>query len=383
MSDSGHQMGRTGESLRINPKEERVTEKNVVLVTGVAGYWGSQVAARLMNGTGYHVIGLDREKPAGQIGALDFIKADVRNALLLDLLKVEQVDTICHLAFVETKRPSEAAFDLNVMGTTNLLRACADAGVRKVVLKSSTAVYGARPGNSAFLTEDHALRGSKHTGTIRDRVEIEKFCNSLHWQAPGLMLTVLRFANIVGPAADTPMTQFLREPWIPSLLGFDPRMQIIHEADAIEALVHAVNRDTPGVFNVAAEDILPLNKIRGLAGKPSVAVFHPFAYWGMGRQGGAGRRLKRHMPFEPDYLRYPYVADLRSMRQILGFEPRYTAEETLREFAEHYHGERYVTGPIGMAREEESLRAVIEQRQRAKEQEATTASSVEGGEEDE
>jgi UDP-glucose 4-epimerase len=360
-----------------------VTEKRVVLVTGVAGYWGSRVAPRLINETGNHVLGIDREMPAKEIRDLDFVKADVRNALLSDLLETEEVDTVCHLAFVESSHPSEAAFDLNVMGTVNLLRACADARVRKVVLKSSTAVYGARPSNSAFLTEGHALRGSKRIGTIRDLVEIEKFCNGFRWQAPGLMLTILRFANIVGPTADTPMTHFLRDPWVPSLLGFDPRMQIIHEQDVIEALVHAVNQDAPGVFNIAAEDVFPLNKLRGLAGKPPTSVLHPFAYWGMGSRGGVGRRLKQHMPFEPDYLRYPYVADLRAMRQSLGFEPRYAAEETLCEFAERYHADRDVAGPISVSREEEQLRSVIEQRRQAGEQQATTTSGAQEGEEDE
>jgi len=360
-----------------------VTEKRVVLVTGVAGYWGSRVAARLIDETGNHVLGLDTEMPAKGIRDLDFVKADVRTALLADLLKAEEVDTVCHLAFVESGQPSEAAFDLNVMGTANLLRACADAGVRKVVLKSSTAVYGARPGNSAFLTEEHALRGSKRTGTIRDLVEIEKYCDGLRWQAPGLMLTILRFANIVGPTADTPMTRFLRDPWLPGLLGFDPRMQIIHEEDVIEALIHAVERDAPGVFNVAAEDVFPLNKLRGLAGKPPTSILHPFAYWGMRSRGVVGRRLKRRMPIEPDYLRYPYVADLRSMRGTLGFEPRYTAEETLCEFAERYYGDCDVAGPISMAHEEDRLQKVIEQRRRAREQQATTTSSAQEGQEDE
>jgi UDP-glucose 4-epimerase len=360
-----------------------VTEKRVVLVTGVAGYWGSRVASRLIEGTGNHILGLDREMPVKEVRGLDFIKADVRNALLSDLLKAEEVDTVCHLAFVESGRPSEAAFDLNVMGTVNLLRACAGAGVRKVILKSSTAVYGARPSNSAFLTEEHALRGSKRTGTIRDLVEIEKFCNGLRWQEPELMLTILRFANIVGPTVDTPMTRFLRDPRMPTLLGFDPRMQIIHEEDVIEALVHAVNQYAPGVFNIAAEDVFPLNKLRGLAGKPPTSVLHPFAYWGLRSRGGIGRRLRRHMPFEPDYLRYPYVADLRSMRQSLGFEPRYSAEEILREFAESTHADRAVAGPISVAREEERLRGVIEQRRRAREQQAATTSTAQEGEKDE
>lgn len=336
-----------------------MTKEKVVLVTGVASYWGFHVAARLTGETDYHVIGLDAEKPTKEIEDLDFVQADVRNPLLVDLLRVEKVDTVCHLAFVETLRPSEKAFDLNVMGTTKVLGACAEAGIRKVVLKSSTAVYGARPTNSAFLTENHALRGSKRYGTSRYLVEIEAFCSGYCRQAPEILLTILRFPSIVGPTADTPMTHLLKERLAPTLMGFDPMMQVIHEDDVVAAIVHAVRNDVPGIFNVAATDTLPLSKIRGLAGKPRISIFHPFAYWG-GKLPDIG--LNHYLPIEPDYLRYPWVGDLTRMCDELGFEPRYTADETLREFAEQWRLGRYRTGSISLAHDEERLRETIERR---------------------
>jgi UDP-glucose 4-epimerase len=360
-----------------------VTEKRVLLVTGVAGFWGSRVAARLTSEPCYHVIGLDRQRPEQAIQALDFVPADVRNPLLAELLVQEGVDTVCHLAFVETTQPQEGAYDLNVVGTSKLLEACAEAQVRKVVLKSTAAIYGARPSNSAFLGEDQALRGSRTWGTIRDLIDIEKFCQGFRRQAPDTKITTLRFANIVGPTADTPMTRFLKDPQTPSLLGFDPRMQIIHEDDVVEALVHAIKEDVVGVFNVAAEDVLPLNKIRGLASKPPIAILHMLAYWGMALRGEASQRVKQHLPLEPDYLRYPWVADLRRMQEELGFEPHYTAEETVRQFAELSHMGRHALGPASMAREEEQLRAILDQRRRSCEQQDLPAVSTEEGTEDE
>jgi UDP-glucose 4-epimerase len=360
-----------------------MADKQIVLVTGVAKYWGSRVAAGLAIEPDYHVIGLDLERPKDEIKGLDFVQADIRNPLLPELLASEGVDTVCHLAFVETVRPSEVAFGMNVMGTAKLLGACAEAGVRKVVVKSSTAVYGARPSNSAFLAEDHALRGSQHRGTIRDLIEIEKICSGFRHQEPDVLLTILRFPGIVGPTADTPMTRFLREPAAPTLLGFDPLMQLIHEDDVLAALIHAVANDAAGVFNVAAEDVLPLNRIRGLAGKLPVSVFHPVAYWGSRLLGRAGLQADRYMPIELDYLRYPWVADLARMRQELDFAPRYTAEESVREFAERHRARYYEPDSIGVARDAERLRATIEQRRQAREQEAGTAASGEEGGQDE
>ena len=264
----------------------------------MAGYWGSRIAARLASEPGYDVIGLDTEPPAEEIKGLDFVQADIHSQLLAELLQAEGVDTVCHLAFVDTARPHEATFELNVIGTTRVLGACTQAGVRKVVLKSSTAVYGARPSNPAFLTEEHSLRGSRRWGTVRDLVEIETFCHSVRHQHPDITLTILRFPSIVGPTADTPMTRFLLEPAALSLLGFDPMMQLIHEDDVV-ALLHAVKEDVPGAFNIAATDALPLSRIRGLVGKLPFSVLHMCANWSVSLLGTALLGVKRYLPIDP------------------------------------------------------------------------------------
>lgn len=347
-----------------------MTEEKVVLVAGVASYWGRRVAIRLLEEPGLHVVGLDGERPDPEIPGLDFVQADVRNPSLADLFESERVDTVCHLAFVETTRPSEPAFDLNVLGTMNVFGSCAQAGVRKIVFKSSTAVYGAHPSNSAFLSEDHPLRGNRSYGIANSLVKIESFCNDFRRKAPEIVLTTLRFASIVGLEADTPMTRFLRGPWTPVLLGFDPRMQLIHEDDVVGALAHAVLNDVPGVFNVAAEEILPLMKILSLSATLPIPILHPLAYWGINLLGGVGSRLADYIPIDLDYIRYPWVADLSKMQEELGYSPTYTAEEALREFASQKRLSRYLPESAALAYDEERLRATIERRRRARERQA-------------
>jgi UDP-glucose 4-epimerase len=349
-----------------------MTQK-VVLVTGVAGYWGARVAGQLAAERGLHVIGLDTDPPARDIQDLDFIQADIRNPLLVELLKSENVHTVCHLTFVENARPSEAAFDLNVMGAMKVMGACVQAGVRKIVLRSSTAVYGARPENSAFLAEDAPLNGSRRYGYTRDLVEIEAFCNGLRRQSPETTLTVLRFPGILGPACDTPMTSFLQAVQAPVLFGFDPMMQIIHESDVIGALVHAALNDAPGVFNIAAEGALPLSKLMALAGKVAVPVLHLLAYW----TGPLGSN--RLAPIEWDYLRYPWVGDLARMRSEFGFAPRYAAAEALREFAARQRVRQYMPDSAALTFDEERLRDTIALRQRARAA-STPAASIHEGE---
>jgi UDP-glucose 4-epimerase len=345
-----------------------MSEPKTVLVTGVGGYWGSRVAARLSVVSGLEILGIDATPPKAPIKGLDFIQADIRNPLLAELLRDERVDAICHLAFHESERPNEAAFDYNVMGTMKVFGAAAEAGVTKIVVRSSTMVYGATPGNPAFMTEERPLPTQTHIGTVRDLQEIESFCNGLRGQYPNIVLTVLRFPSIVGPTIQTPFTRFLGSRLTPFLMGFDPQMQLIHEEDVVEALALAVLLDAPGVFNVAAEGVLPLSKVMALAGKPvALPVFHLAAYWGNPLLGAAGMPVSRIWPLDLDYMRYPWVGDLTRMRTVLGFTPRYSAQAALAEFAGRKEIKRFGSETSSLAYDEERLRDTIDRRRQARE----------------
>lgn len=343
-------------------------KRRIVAISGVSGYWGSEVARQLAENPELHVIGIDKEKPQVEIEELDFIQADIRNPLLTELLKNEQVNTFCHLAFTDSYRPNEASFDSNVMGTVKVFGACVEAGVRKIILKSSTQVYGARPTNPGFLTEDSPLRGSRRYGYIRDMVEIEAFCNGFRRQHPQVNLTILRFPNIIGPDVDSPMTTFLSDPTTPILLGFDPMLQFIHQQDVINSLVHVILADHPGVFNVAADGLLPLLRVLGMIGKLPIPVVHLLSYWSFNIVGASAHRF---WPIDPDYLRYRWVADTARMRQLLEFLPFYTAEEALREYAGELRTRKYLPEEVDLAYDEERLRDTIERRKRRREAEET------------
>jgi UDP-glucose 4-epimerase len=294
-------------------------DKRVIVITGIRGYWGKRLARRLLDNDDLHLIGLDTEPE--KIEGINFIQADLGNPLLANLLAAESVDTVCHLDFMPARRPTPAAFNHNVVGTIKLLGACARAGVSQVIIKSSSAAYGARPENPAFLSEDYPLGGSMRLGAIRDLIEIETFCQNFVRQAPDVHVTVLRFAHIIGPTVDSPMAQFLKDQFAPVLLGFDPMMQLIHEDDVLDAFAHAILNGRPGIYNIAAGDLLPLWRLTALAGKVSLPIFHPLAY--------AAFRQGRHMPVYPDYLRYPCVVDTTAMANRLDFRPQFSAYEAI------------------------------------------------------
>ena len=307
-----------------------MTEPQVILITGAAGYWGRRLAQRLLAEPGVRVVGIDREPPPAtpSLPGITYIQNDLRQPNLADTLTAAGVDAVCHLNFRPTQTHTEAAFDFNVMGTINLFGACAQAGVRKIVVMSSAAVYGAHHDNPAFLRETHPLRGSRQYGTVRYQIEIEHFCRKFHHTDPAARITVLRFANIIGPTADTPMTRFLREAGAPVLLGFDPMLQFIHEDDVVEALAHAALSEAMGVFNVAAPPPLPLTRALALAQKIPLVLPHTLAYWA----ATLAPDLERYAPLPLDYVRYRWVTDTEKMSQELGFTPAVPADEALRAF---------------------------------------------------
>jgi UDP-glucose 4-epimerase len=331
-------------------------QPRVVAITGVAGHWGSRLARRLLDEPGYQVIGVDVKQPERSVEGLDFVLADVRNPALADLFRGERVDTLCHLKLKEVIPASDASYEANVGGTTKVLQACARAGVRQVVFKSSTTVYGANPTNSAFLPESHPLRGSRRYAYNRHLVEIEGFLATFSQQHPEVGLAVLRFANIVGPTADTPMSRAVRSHWAVRPMGFDPLMQVIHEDDVVEALAFAVFNGVQGVFNVAAEGLLPLNRIMAMTRTLPVPILQRLAEWGVRRK----EELRDHLPIELDYLRYRWVADLTKMREEMGFSPRLAADEAVRAMVGPAEGDG--AAPDGPGLSEEQLQAAIEAR---------------------
>ena len=293
-----------------------------LLISGVSSYWGQRVAARiaaepLHADSGLRLLGLDRKPPSTEIPGLDFIRGNLHNPLIFDLLTAEKVETVLHLD------TPEAAL--------SFLPMCAEAGIRRILLKSSTTVYGAHPANSLHLPETHPL-DPKPPNALRALVELEAFANGLAAQYPSLTLTILRFAHILGPTADTSLARFLLDDRAPTLLGFNPLLQLVHEEDVVAALVHATLNDLPGVYNFAAEDALPIHKILALAGKLPLPIAHPLA----------GRLPARLTPLPIEYLRYPCLAGLARMNHDFGLTPLHTAEETVAEFAAEVRRTRYM-----------------------------------------
>jgi UDP-glucose 4-epimerase len=213
-----------------------------------------------------------------------------------------------------------------------LLAACQQApDVRKLVLKSSAAVYGASNRDPAMFTEGMNAKRLATSGFAKDVTEVESYTRGFARRRPDVAVTMLRIANVIGPRITSGMTGYFRLPVIPTVLGFNPRLQFLHEQDALDVLEHATVTDVTGTFNVAGDGIITLAQAVRRLGRPSV----PLPGFAVPSFGSALRQTRR-VDFSPEqvaFLTFGRGLDTTRMRSMLGFEPGYTTAEAFADFA--------------------------------------------------
>jgi UDP-glucose 4-epimerase len=305
------------------------------MVTGVSRDAGARCARRLADdpsiGT---VLGVDVVPPRAELGRVRFVRADIRNPVIAKVIAAEEVDTVVHTGVVATPGSAggrSSMKEINVIGTMQLLAACQKArGVAKLVVKSSTTVYGAGPRDPAMFTEEMAPRAIHQTGLSKDAVEVEGYVRGFARRRPDVCVSTLRMANWIGPKTDSPITRYFSMPVIPTVFGYDARLQFLHEDDGVEAIHHATVHDLPGTFNLAGDGILALSQAIRRLGRPVLRV-PPFT----ASSTAAVVRRVRLADFSPDqitFLTYGRAVDTTRMRTEFGFEPAYTTAAAFDDF---------------------------------------------------
>jgi UDP-glucose 4-epimerase len=307
----------------------------VVLVTGVARYLGGRLAQVLQADPSVErVIGVDVVPPTADLGAAEFVRADIRNPIISKVISSASVDTVVHMSVLA--QPGRAGGrtimkEVNVIGTMQLLAACQKApSVRKLVVKSSTTVYGASPKDPAMFTEDMEPRSLPRSGFAKDSVEVEGYVRGFARRRPDADVTVLRFANFLGDKMETPMSAYFELPLIPTVLGFDPRLQFMHPDDGLDCLRLCTVEQRPGTFNVAGDGVLTLSQAIRKTGRPRLPL--PSAL--VSSVGGLVRRANV-VDFSPEQLRfltYGRGVDTTRMREVLRFRPSYSTVACFDDF---------------------------------------------------
>lgn len=310
----------------------------VVLVTGVTRDLGSRYARMILRIPGVErVIGVDAVEPRHELDGVEFVHADIRNPMIAKVVAQASVDTVVHLSPAETppsgySGTATSAKETNVIGTMQLLAACQKApSVRNLVVRSTTAVYGASPRDPAIFEEDMEPRVPPTSGWAKDAVEVEGYVRGFARRRPDVPVTVLRFAPILGPTIESPMADYFGLALLPTVLGYDPRLQFLHEEDALDALRVAMAAGVPGTYNIAADGILLLSQAARRLGRPVVPVPSPaIGVLGQGLRGVGSVNLSAE---QIRLLTHGRVVDTSRARERLGFAPRRSTAETFEDFA--------------------------------------------------
>jgi UDP-glucose 4-epimerase len=311
----------------------------IVVVTGVGGELGGKLLARLGNNPEFErVIGVDTTPPCKSVlqrmGNAEFVRADIRNPLIAKVISSAKVDTVVHASTTaHPAGPSRrgAIKEVNVIGTMRLLAACQRSPlVRKLIVKSTAAVYGAGARSQAVFTEDSELIPMSASGYAKDAVEMEGYVRGLSRRRPDITVTMARFINLIGPEVDTVLSRYFALPVVPTVFGYDARIQLLHSSDALAVLELATLSDKPGVFNVGSDGVLTLSQAIRRAGRlelPMPRVVVPSV--------GKILRGARVVDFSADQVRllnFGRVVDTTKLKQEFGYVPRWTTREAFDDY---------------------------------------------------
>jgi UDP-glucose 4-epimerase len=331
-----------------------------VLITGVSNPLGAEVARRLASQVPY-LFGCDVADPISALEEMDFVHADTRLSVIGKLVRQLRIDTVIHLAvMVDSPREERSIHETDVIGTMNVLVGCAapSSPVRKLVVKSSQAIYGAGPGDPSFFSEEMVNWDRPASGVMRDLLEMEQLVSEYALRTEQCAVTVLRLGYRV--SEDTSLAKYISLPIVPVFAGFDPRLQLLHEEDAVEAIVRSVAGGHPGAFNVAGSGVVLLSQAIAIMGGRPAPILPPYGKWfsRVGLKMLAGVDMPAHLA---DFLAFGSVMDCTRLATAFDWSPAYGSRQAMDALARGKDVER-IEAPSPP--QEYELQVYLQQRRR-------------------
>lgn len=273
------------------------------------------------------VIALDSRTPPGLPKDVTYVPLDPLRGAAAQVFRQSHVGAMIYLGTpVSRLRSAEERHSHSVRTLERVFEYASQNHIPKVVVLSSAMAYGPRPDNPQFLSESAPLLAGSRSDDLRTMVELDMCAQSHAWRDAGTEVVILRPAHILGTVQNA-ASNYLRLPVVPTLLGFDPMLQAVHQDDVVDALIRALQPGVSGVFNIAGPAPQPLSKVLRLLGRKTVAIPHPLAKQALG--GMFMARLSRFPSSELDFLRYVCMVDDREAQKKLGYTPRFDLQRTL------------------------------------------------------
>ncbi|MBP9114309.1 MAG: NAD-dependent epimerase/dehydratase family protein [Polyangiaceae bacterium] len=299
--------------------------EGMILVTGVCGRLGKRLV-RVLHRT-HSVVGVDRRPFPERPKDIVHEQLDMRRKKLKDVFRTYPIRAVIHLGVMHDPRASASEHhSWNVAGFQKLLEYVAHFRVPKLIVLSSANVYGPSPNNPQFLTEDAPLLGGANFSEIRDLIEVDMLAQGFFWKRPETETVVLRPVHILGSVRNAP-SNFLRLGTVPTLLGYDPLIQVLHEADLVEAVRRSLDPGIRGVFNVAGPAAAPLSTIVRILGRRTLPL--PFTPMKMFLNRLWRLRLSTFPAPELDHIRYVCMVDDTPFRSATGYTNTFGLDDTI------------------------------------------------------
>lgn len=303
-----------------------------VLVTGSSGYLGRLLVAELAAGVRVGqlgaVVAADIRAPDAVPDGATFVRHDVRDAGLEEVLKAHGVLVVVHLASIVTPpRGSTRDFEysVDVEGTRRVLDACVAAGVRRIVVTSSGAAYGYHADNPAWLTESDLLRGNESFAYSWHKRLVEEMLARYAREHPSLEQVIFRVGTILGATVNNQITALFERKRLLAIRGSASPFVFVHDRDVVACLVRAVASPVTGIFNVAGDGALSIDELAALLDKRVWRV----PAWLLRRALALLKPLglTRYGPEQVDFLRYRPVLDNTRLKDVFGYRPAMTSRE--------------------------------------------------------
>lgn len=298
-----------------------------VLVTGIAGNIGRMVTDRLLQ-RGHEVVGIDRRAWYHPPDGVRVFQTDIRKRPAEDVFRTQRPDAVIHMATVtHLTHRSQERYRINLGGTQAVFEHCHTYGVRRAIFVGRHTYYGAGPDSPLYHTESEPPMAVHTFPELSDLVAADLYAGSSLWRYPEIDTAVLRCVYTLGPLKQGTLAAYLRGPRVPTVLGFDPLFQFMHEQDTASAIVCALTSGLRGVFNVAGPPPVPLSVIVRETGRKILPVPQPLFNLLLGRFG---------MPKLPagaiEHIKYPIVVDDEPFRRATSFTCAYDEDATLATF---------------------------------------------------
>lgn len=295
---------------------QRLTRPRV-LVTGAASALG-RVLCRRLHRT-WDVLAIDTRAFPDRPKDVEHHEVDLRRKAAQTLIKKKKPDLVVHIGPLHEERTRVRGSAL-LESTATLLKLVEQVGAKKLVVLSSSLLYGPSATSAAFMSEDAALLGGQRHPRMADAIAVDMMVQSFFWKSPKTETVILRPVHVIGPHLDNLVSRFLRQQNVPTLLGFDPMLQLLHEDDLVDAVALALEPGARGVFNIVGTTQAPLSRILEARHIRSWPLPMPLLTMALTRLSAL--RLTRVDERDLVHLKYSCLVDGRRAEKGLAFTAR-------------------------------------------------------------